>query len=165
VDFKNLLEENNGTEMSLLSIDKEGNWFYKGLPIIHRKIYLFFNQHLEKDPNGSYCLRIGQEIAPVHVEDTPYVITDILLVPSSQSLESHFIIMLNDETEERLNLETLSVGQKNVLYCEVKGGKFRARFLRKSYYHLASHVHQEGDDRFYIPLNGRKFYITNLTSS
>ena len=75
--------------------------------------------------------------------------------------KSFFKIFLNDETEEELNLESLSVGKDNVLYCAVKNGKFKARFLRPSYYRLTEHMLQEGEDRFYIPLNGRKYYINS----
>ena len=93
------------------------------------------------------------------MEDTPFVVTDVVLVEQG---ESFFNIQLNDETEEELDLESLSVGKDNVLYCAVKGGIFRARFLRPSYYRLTEHMLQEGEDRFYIPLNGKKYYIMTV---
>jgi len=145
-----------GAENPELVIDKEGTWLYNGQPIVNRAIYLFFNQNLEHRPDGGYQVRVGDEVSPVAVEDTPFVVTDVELV---EPAESFFKIQLNDETEEVLDLETLSVGKENVLYCAVKDGKFRARFLRPSYYRLTEHMQQEGNDRFYIPLNGKKFYI------
>lgn len=148
-----------GKQGPLIKIDKQGNWFYQDLPIINKAIFLFFNQHLAKDPEQGYYLKINQEICQVLVEDTPYVITDVTLIAKPPPRESYFNIRLNDETEEQLNLESLCVGKDNVLYCEVKGGKFSARFLRPSYYHLTKYVQQEGQDSFYIPLNGRKFYL------
>jgi len=87
---------------------------------------------------------------------------DVVLVSVPQQGEAFFKIFLNDETEEELNLESLSVGKDNVLYCAVKGGNFKARFLRPSYYRLTEHMLQEGEDRFYIPLNGRKFFLDPL---
>jgi hypothetical protein len=147
-----------GSGQTLLTVDKEGNWFYQGQQIVNRQVYLLFSQNLQQDSSGSYLLRIGDETCPVAVEDTPFVVIDIVLVLDG-SLRNSFTIRLNDETEEVLNLDTLQVGKDNVLYCQVKGGKFRARFLRPSYYHLAEHIVQEAEGRFYIPLNGKKYYI------
>jgi len=152
-----------GGENPELVIDKEGTWLYNGLPIVNKAIYLFFNQNLEYSPAGGYQVRVGAEVSPVAVEDTPFVVTDVVLVSGPEQTESFFNIQLNDETEEVLNLESLSVGKDNVLYCAVKDGKFRARFLRPSYYRLTEHMQQEGENRFYIPLNGKKFYITSKT--
>lgn len=149
-----------GAENTELVIDKEGTWLYNGQPIVNRAIYLFFNQSLEHNPAGGYQLRVGAEVSPVAVEDTPFVVTDVVLV---ERQESFFKIQLNAETEEALDLETLSVGKDNVLYCAVKGGSFRARFLRPSYYRLTEHMQQEGEDRFFIPLNGKKYYINSKT--
>lgn len=148
-----------GADAPLISVDKEGNWFYQGQPIINRQIGLLFSQSLEQDSCGRYILRIGEETCPVDVEDTPFVVVDVAKVSGEEPEKNRFIIRLNDETEEIFDLDTLSVARDNVLYCRVKGGKFKARFLRPSYYRLAEHIVQEGDDRFYIPLNGRKHYI------
>ena len=148
-----------GGETPELFIDKEGTWLYNGQPIVNRAIYLFFNQNLEYNPAGGYQVRVGDEVSPVAVEDTPFVVTDVSLVLGTEQQESFFSITLNDETKERLDLETLSVGKDNVLYCAAKGGMFRARFLRPSYYRLTEHIQQEAEDRFYIPLNGSKYYI------
>ena len=147
-------------DQAIISIDKEGQWFYQGQQIVNRQVYLLFSQSLEQDGNGRYILRIGQETCPIAVEDTPFVVTDIYPVSEGDSGKNSFIIRLNDETEEVLNLETLFVGKDNVLYCAVKEGKFRARFLRPSYYRLAEHIVQEAEDRFYIPLNGKHYYIS-----
>ena len=149
-----------GGENPELVIDKEGTWLYNGQPIVNKAIYLFFNQNLEYSPAGGYQVRVGAEVSPVAVEDTPFVVTDVVCFRSEQR-ESFFKIQLNDETEEQLDLESLSVGKDNVLYCAVKSGKFRARFLRPSYYRLTEHMQQEGEDRFYIPLNGKKYYINS----
>lgn len=148
-----------GAENPELFIDKEGTWLYNGQPIVNRAIYLFFNQNLEYNQAGGYQVRVGEEVSPVAVEDAPFVVTDVTMISTPDQKESFFSITLNDETKERLDLESLSAGKDNVLYCAAKGGKFRARFLRPSYYRLTEHVQQEADDRFYIPLNGKKYYI------
>ncbi len=148
-----------GVDTPFISIDKEGNWFYQGLPIINRQIVSLFSQSLDRDADGTYVVRIGAETCPVAVEDEPFVVVDVAKEAHDEPENNRFIIRLNDETEEPLDLDSLAVGMGNVLYCAVKGGKFKARFLRPSYYRLAEHIVQEADDRFYIPLNGKKYYI------
>ncbi|MCX5903064.1 MAG: DUF1285 domain-containing protein [Proteobacteria bacterium] len=148
-----------GAEQAEIVINKEGIWLYNGQPIVNKAIYLFFNQNLEYSSAGGYQVRVGAEVSPVAVEDTPFVVTDVVLVSGPEQGESFFKIQLNDETEEALDLKSLSVGKDNVLYCAVKNGRFSARFLRPSYYRLTEHMLQEGEGRFYIPLNGRKFFL------
>lgn len=142
----------------LLRIDKEGNWFYNDLPIINKAIHLFFNQHLTRDESGAYIVRIGKETSRLFVEDTPFVVTSIDYI-QTKAPEDFFNIRLNDETIEKLALDTLYIGKNNIPYCRVKEGLFPARFLRAAYYQLAQHVQQEGEDGFYIMLNGRKQYL------
>jgi hypothetical protein len=137
-------------------IDKEGNWFYNGLPIINRKIQLYFCQLLEIGPDGGYLLRNEQEVCPVEVQDTPFVVTS--LWPSDGPHEQ-FFIKLNDDTVETLDMQTLVISAENIPYCQVKQGRFRARFLRAPYYRLAESVQQEGDAKFFIELNGERHYL------
>ena len=139
-----------------LVIDKEGTWFYNGLPIINRQIQQYFYQLLEPVPGGGYQLRNDQEVFPVEVLDTPFVVTS--LWPSDVPPEQ-FFIKLNDDSIETLDLETLVINPENIPYCTVKQGRFRARFLRAPYYRLAESVKQEGDDRFFIELNAKRHYL------
>jgi hypothetical protein len=150
-------------EKFILKIDKEGNWFYNDLPIINKKIYLFFNQHIEKDSKAGYILRVENETCQLVVEDTPYVVAGIAFVDSDPEKGEYFRIRLNDETEEELDMESFFIGKDNVPYCRVKNGEFPARFLRAPYYCLAEHIHQETEDRFYILLNRKKFYINTAS--
>jgi len=141
----------------VILIDKEGSWFYNGLPIINRQILQYFYKLLEIRPDGGgYLLRNGQESCSVEVQDTPFVVT--ALWPSEGPYEQ-FFIKLNDDSVETLAMETLSISAENIPYCMVKG-RFKARFLRVPYYRLAESVQQEGDGAFFIELNGKRHYLS-----
>jgi hypothetical protein len=140
-------------------IDKEGNWFYNGFPIINRQIQLYFCRLLDLGPDGGYLLRNEQEECPVEVQDTPFVVTSLWL---SDGPPREFFIKLNDDSVETLAMETLSISAENVPYCSVKQGRFRARFLRAPYYRLAESVQQENDTTFFIELNGRRYYLSSV---
>jgi len=143
-----------------IKIDKEGNWFFNSAPIINKQIIDLFNAGIEHDGHGGYRLHIGDEISPLAVEDTPYVVKNLELQQGVDGLSS-FTIRLSDGTSERLIFETLYLAPDNVPYCTVKAGRFPARFLRAPYYDLARYIEQEGEDRFYIMLNGTKQYIAH----
>lgn len=137
-------------------IDKEGAWFYNGLPIINRNIVRYFYGLLEEAPGGGYQLRNEREVCPVEVQDAPFVVTS--LVPGEGPGKA-FVIRLNDDTSEELDIKTLVIGADNVPYCRVKQGRFRARFLRAPYYRLAESIEQEGDSSFFIELDGERHYL------
>lgn len=89
----------------------------------------------------------------MEVEDTPFV---VMRVDKTHT----FTITLNDETQEELDLNTLWVGNQNVLYCKIREGKFEARFSRPAYYQLTNYVEfDESEERFYISLDNRKYFI------
>jgi hypothetical protein len=60
---------------------------------------------------------------------------------------------------EALDPSTLEVGDANVLYCRVKQGEFRARFLRHAYYHLARHFITDDGENFSILSGGHRYPI------
>lgn len=140
-----------------IRIGKDGTWFYNELPIVNRNISLFFLQHLESAPDGGYLLRIGDETCPVIVEDTPYIVVDVWKEASGGG--EAFFIRLNDETCERLEMDTLKIREDNVAVCRVKEARFPARFSRPAYYRLAEYVVQHEDGRFSIPLNETHYYL------
>jgi hypothetical protein len=137
-------------------IDKEGAWFYNGLPIINRRIVQYLYGLLEASPDGGYQLRNDRDICPVAVQDAPFVVVSLWM---SDSGRRQILIKLNDETIEPLDLQTLAISAENIPYCTVKQGRFRARFLRAPYYSLAESVQQEGEARFFIELNGERHYL------
>ena len=138
-------------------IDKEGDWFYNGQPIINKQILQYFYQLLEIGPDGGYLLRNEQESCPVEVHDTPFVVSALWL---SDGPHEQFLIKLNDDTVETLDIETLVISADNIPYCSIKQGRFRARFLRAPYYCLAESVQQENDIDFFVELNGKRHYLS-----
>jgi hypothetical protein len=120
-------------ESSTIRFGRDGRWYADGAPIENRRIADLFARHVERAEDGSYRLRMGEEQVRIEVDDTPYVVTDVGEGPEG------FSIRLNDRSTERLDVRSLEVGAEEVLYCTVKGGAERARFLRPAYYQLARH--------------------------
>lgn len=141
-----------------LVIDREGRWLHEGVEITHERTVALFFRSLKRDPSGRYYIEVGPEQATVIVEDTPYVIRRVEESKSSDGVIEGFTVFLNDSTSEPLDMGSLEVGPDEVLYCSVKGGAFRARFLRAPYYHLAGHIEEDAGTGGYCLRVGDRGY-------
>jgi hypothetical protein len=128
-------------------IDKEGNWYQDGIPILHRWTYLYNNKLLRRDEEGRYYIDEGRGRVYAHVEDTPYVVKMI------DKRTDGLYLILNDETEEKLDFDALWMDEENIPYTKVKNGEFEARFSRPAYYEITKYLKQE-ENRFYIEVEG-----------
>lgn len=133
-------------------IDKEGNWYQDGIPILHRWTYLYNNKLLRRDEEGRYYIDEGRGRVYAHVEDTPYVIKMI------DKRTDGLYLILNDETEEKLDFNALWMNEENIPYTKVKNGEFEARFSRPAYYEITKYLKQEGD-KFYIEVEGTEYSL------
>jgi len=147
-------------ENSEIQIDKEGIWYYKGAHMFRKEILSVFFEHLKVDECGKYLIELEEERYYLDVEDTAFVVTAVSKTKQQHDGLDHIDVILNDDSCERLEIDSLYEGKDNVLYCLVKQGTFAARFLRKSYYQLAEFIEQsENENNFFIALNGEKFQI------
>ena len=143
-----------------LFLDKEGRWFHEGVEITHGRTRLLFSKSIRRDPTGKYYVHVGPESAEVIVEDAPYTIRSVTLQEGPDGPPRDYILHLNDETEERLESGSLVVSDENVMYCTVKGGTERARFLRAAYYQICAKLeYDETDDRYWLPCRNREITI------
>jgi len=128
--------------------------------ITHGRTRLLFSKSIRRDPTGKYYVHVGPESAEVIVEDAPYTITSVTLQEEPDGPPQGYILHLNDETQEPLASDSLVVSEQNVMYCRVKGGEERARFLRAAYYQMCAKLHyDEADDRYWLPCGDRQITI------
>jgi uncharacterized protein len=134
-----------------LRVDKDGAWYHEGEEVTHPGILLSLRAALERDAEG-YCIRTGPVRVPVEVEDAPYAV--VRFEPEGDG----FAVTLNDLTRERLDPETLRLGEGEVPYCRVKGGGFEARFSRSAAYQLLERVEPYADTGRGALRVGGRFY-------
>ncbi len=140
-------------ESHQIRFGRDGRWYADDEPITNQRIADLFARHVTRGEDGSWWLRIGDERARIVVEDTPWVVTRI-----DGSPQEGFRVTLNDGTSEPLDPSSLTLGANDVLYCAVKDGTERARFLRPAQMELLGHVELE-DDRFVLAVSGGKYEI------
>ncbi len=137
----------------LMRLDKEGNWFHEGVKITHQRTIALFNRSLTRDDQKGYIIQVGREWCLVEVEDTPFMVRQVNLNCERAEL------VLNDGTIEDMDPKTLRVGSQDVLYCEVKQGRYPARFLRPAYYQLMQRL-EEYQEGYGIRLGDRIWQIS-----
>ncbi|MCH7948947.1 MAG: DUF1285 domain-containing protein [Candidatus Dadabacteria bacterium] len=137
-------------------IDKRGNWFQDGIKIKHRLTYLYNNKLLSRDDEGRYYLDEGSGKLYIEVEDTPFVVKMV------DKKGDDFYIILNDETKEKLDLNTVNINHENIPYAKIKDRKFEARFLRPAYYEFMKYLKKE-DDNYFIMSKGGKHVLKKIT--
>jgi uncharacterized protein len=141
-------------ESGRISFRRDGNWYSDEERIDNPRIALLFSKSIRRGPDGKYYLQVADERASITVEDTPYVVKTV-----EDDGVGGFVLVTNDDEREPLDPSTLEIGAANVLYGRVKGGQFRARFLRPAYYHLSDHFLVDDGDRFSIMVGGRRYPI------
>ena len=149
-------------ENSDIRIDKEGVWYYKGAHMFRKEILSVFFEHLKIDECGKYLIELKEECYYLDVEDTAFVVGSVYKTQLPDDGRVQIDILLNDDSCEKLEMNSLHIGKDNVLYCRVKEGKFTARFSRNSYYQLAEFIEQsENGNHYFINLNGEKYMINS----
>jgi len=136
-------------ESHAIRFGRDGEWYSDGERITNRRIADLFSRCVRRASDGGYLLQMGDERAPLDVEDTPYVVRQI-----EGDGESGLRVVLNDGSSEDLDPRTLSSGADHALYCRVKQGQFEARFLHPAHYALARFIEVDADGRFRLWLGG-----------
>jgi len=130
----------------------DGYWYADGERIENRRIAALFSRSVERDPNGGYRLRVGDEVAPIIVDDTAYVVIGI-------TLRGAIELALNDGSYEALAEDSLEISSRHVFYCRVKGASEPARFLRAAHYQLSDLIQESDDGSFELRFENRVISI------
>lgn len=147
-------------ENNEIKIDKDGIWYYNGAHMFRKEILNVFFQNLRIDECGRYLIELGTERCYLDVEDTAFVVAAVYKTKLPGNGLEQIDILLNDDSCEKLEMNSIYTGRNNVLYCRVKEGKFTARFSRNSYYQIAEFIElSENGVDYFINLNGENNFI------
>ena len=136
-------------ESHTIRFGRDGRWYADDEPIVNQRIADLFARHITRGDDGAWWLRIGDERAKIVVDDTPFVVTRVDGAPAQRLPHRRSTTARPSRSPPR----SLALGDEDVLYCDVKDGAYRARFLRPAQSELLAHVTLDGD-RFVLPLPG-----------
>jgi hypothetical protein len=141
-----------------ISFRKDGRWYADDEVVGNPRIARLFAENVQPDGKGGWVIDVGIDRHPVTVEDTALVVTVLEGDPVSG-----FRVRANDGRTDELDCTTLSIGDDNVLYCELERGargRIRARFMRGPYYLLTGYVEvDEKTGDAWLGDRGRRYLI------
>jgi len=134
-------------EESGIRLDRQLRWFHDGEPIEHPKIVEVFNQGLVPNGDGRFRLNVGNDWCFVEVQECAYGVVGVDVV-GVDAAPMGLALRLTDRTGERLDAQTLALGEDGVLTCQVKGRRAKARFSRDAQFALGSLMYEEDGQLF-----------------
>ncbi len=134
----------------VILLNSEGVWIADGHEITHEPTRKLFARSLALDEKG-WFLKIGRETKHILVQDTPYFVMRL-----GGSPRSGWVLKLNDETEEPLELEGLSY-KPGRLAVKLKRG-IEAKFLRGPYFELLRDL-EEDDAGYWLESKGARVLL------
>ena len=143
----------------MIYVSKEGKWYHEGAEIIHRPIFLWLIQSLEKTEDGLFIVHLNNQKCYLEVEDTPLVVQQVDLIQEGPENQARLRLSLNDESQEILDPDTLSISPESVMYCAVKNNQFPSRFLRPAYYQIAENISEDESGGFVLVLDSKRYPI------
>lgn len=157
-----MTENSNSIPPCLIFVSKEGKWFHDGAEIIHRPIFLWMIQSLEKTEDELFIIHLNNQKCFLEVEDTPLVVQQVDRIQEGSEGPEKIRLILNDESQEILDPGSLRISSENVIYCTVKNGQFPARFLRPAYYQLAENISEDDSGGFVLLINNKRYPIRTI---
>ena len=124
-------------------VDRDGRVFHDGTEIVDPAVLRFFLRAMTRT-DGGRCLVLCQgERNWFEAADTPFVVQRLRLTVEDAALravELHFA----GDYHEPLDPRTLEA-ERDLLFCRVRGGLFRARFGRVAVQQLAPYLLEGGE--------------------
>jgi len=134
-------------------IDREGAWRHEEVEVTHPGVLRNLYANLRVDITGHY-LQAGPFRVPVQVDDAPFVVVRAQ-TDDPRAIEIH----LSDGNRETLDPTTLSLDERGIPHCRVKGGQFRARLSVAAWLQLAEKLETEPTSRCVVLTLGDKRII------
>lgn len=120
-----------------IRVDREGRFWHEGAEVEHAGLRRAFLRWMDRLDDGRTVLRLDEDrYVYLDVEDAP------LLITAARWDGDRAYVIVNDGVEQELEYDSLRVGNRDALYCTVRGGRLEARITTPAYYVLTQHIEQ-----------------------
>jgi len=127
-----------------ITIRKNGKWYFGQVEMFRRNILNILAQHIDRQEDGSYCIRLGEDFSLLEVEDVPFLACGYLEETEGIKLVFH------DLQEMPLTEETRLILKGDVPYISYRW-EGDTRLSRGVYWKLSDFFDFRGDDIFIVP--------------
>jgi hypothetical protein len=124
-------------------VDRDGRIFHDGTEIVDPAVLRFFLRAMTRTEDGRCLVLCQGERNWFEAPDTPFVIQRLRLTVEAGRLLGVELVLPGDYREplDPRGLET----ERDLLFCRVRGGAFRARFGRVAVQQLAPFLVDTGE--------------------
>ncbi|HEY7870047.1 MAG TPA: hypothetical protein VIF59_12510 [Methylomirabilota bacterium] len=124
-------------------VDRDGRIFHDGTEIVDPAVLRFFLRAMTRTEDGRCLVLCQGERNWFDAPDTPFVIQRLRLTVEAGRLLGVELVLPGDYREplDPRGLET----ERDLLFCRVRGGAFRARFGRVAVQQLAPFLADTGE--------------------
>lgn len=138
-----------------IMIDRHGQWFHEGDPILREKLMRLFSTILKRE-GDEYFLVTPVEKWRIKVEDQPFVVVLMNAVKNADDAQIEMITNTGDEFTVNLD-HFLELDEHEAPKVHVRNGMF-ARVNRNVFYEMAD-IGVEKDGAYFIESGGESFKI------
>ncbi len=124
-------------------VDREGHIFHDGTEIVDPAVLRFFLRAMTRTDDGRCLVLCQGERNWFEAPDTPFVVQRLRLRVEEGVLQGAELCFLGD-FREPLDPRTLET-ERDLLFCRIRGGAFRARFGRIAVQQLAPFLADTGE--------------------
>lgn len=145
---------------STIRLDGEGRFFHDGELVEHAGMAEAFASWIDVHPiDGRFILNNGYDWTYFQVDDVPLFVRALRLDGDGVQLE------LSDANVEPLDLSSVELGPGGMVYCSVRGGRFRARLSRSAQLALAPYLSEDEAGRLVLRLAGQSCVLEPSSES
>ncbi len=131
-------------EAQEISIKKNGKWYFGPAEMFRRNIVNVLASNIQREEDGSFCIRLGNDYNPLTVEDVPFYAAGIL------EEEGTIKLVFYDLQEMPLDNEKKLTFKGDVPYIDFRW-EADTRLSRGVYWKLSDYFDFRGDEIFIVP--------------
>jgi uncharacterized protein len=124
-------------------VDRDGRIFHDGTEIVDPAVLRFFLRAMSRTDDGRCLVLCQGERNWFEAADTPFVVQRLRLSVEGAALCAVELSFAGDHREP-LDPRTLET-ERDLLFCRIRGGRFRARFGRTAVQQLAPFLLETGE--------------------
>jgi hypothetical protein len=148
-----------------LRVDTNGIWHYRGSPITRESLVRLFASVLRRDSAGDYWLITPAEVAPVTVEDAPFIAVEMRTdggLPPLLSFRSNIDVWTTASENCPIRVEIDRESGAPAPYIQIANDGTEARLSRSVFYELVERAKEtdiNGDIQLIVESAGGNFVL------
>lgn len=127
-----------------ITIKADGKWYFDEAEMFRRNILNILATHIEREEDGTYCIKLGSDVNPITVEDVPFYAVGY------QETEEGIKLVFHDLQEFLLDKELKLTLKDDVPYINYRW-EADTRLSRGIYWKLSDYFDFRGDEIFIVP--------------